>query len=1248
LRWRGRRAPPAQEVANASVGGDLYLIQNVAGGVSVNPGQPVRSRYLETVRRIAPDELIGRDAELAALAEFCAGSGDASYLWWRAPAWAGKSALMSWFVLHPPPRVRVVSFFVTARFAAQDGRSAFTDAVFEQLLDLLGQTRPAMFTEATREAHLLGALDDAAGICAERAERLVLLVDGLDEDRGVTSAPDAHSIASLLPARPPHGSRVVVAGRPQPPVPDDVPRDHPLRDARIIRPLRRSPAAAAIEGEARRELSRLLRGSRLQRDLLGLLTAADGGLSDADLAELTGTPAWELRDELGSVSGRTFTARPSALRPGGDPEVYLLGHEELRAIATERLGPEELGRYRQRLHRWADRYRRLDWPAQTPEYLLRGYFGMLRATGDLARMLSCATDTQRHDRMRDSIGGDADALDEVVTVQDLLLARPDPDLRAMMLLSVQRNTLGERNVNIPARLPALWADLGQPGRGANLAAAISEPDTQLEALTHLVAAVAAAGDRDLARQLADRGVALARGRDSRMAAHALAHLAVALAAQKDLDHATVVLGRITDRAVWADAAAGVAIRAAWAGEFDRAEAMARDITEPYERAMVVIELADAVADSGNRDRARHLAGRAERLLADITEHLRSQLLAALARVVRRAGQPQRARDLVDRAEALAHLVDYPRLRAETLTAVAVGLAGVGEVDRAIDLAGRDLDPDQRFEVLVRIAAVVLEAGDDERALALARDIGDPVVDAWVSTSLCLNASRRGEHDRAVALAEQAEAQLRRETDPERRVRGLADLVPVAARADPGRAAALTGEAETVATTIVDPRQRAESLTVLAERVARTGDHARALALARSAEAVARSILEPNWVMGQMANPTTPADAEIPAGSARTVLDLAEIAAHGFTNPVSRAAALAHLAVCLARIGNRQRAGDLIDRAIRVAGDAAEPYDRVLSLTALIRPLLVVAGRDRARIALVRAEALTAQLTDPDTVRRALIHVTEGAGRIGDSDRAAALSEHAEALLNDLPDPSRRAEQLVDLVTALAHPDHRARVRPLAHRAEALISDINHANTSAPVLAELAAALARTGAHEHARTLAGDAARTVVHAHPAVRAIVLTMLVTTLASMGDHEHADDLADEIEAIAEDYRIPDLTLGVLTRLVPAVIDNADHDRARRLGERIESLARDKGSAHERGRALTAVAAAYIGAMPAAAWLPGRRGDQQVLAARRMLAAALAAGPWIGCLDLLARVQPGLLTVDLTALAAAGDADGAVAAAG
>jgi hypothetical protein len=97
--------------------------------------------YREQVAEIAPrGGLLDRDAELRHMAEFCAGP--ESYWWWRAGAWAGKSALMSWFTLNSPPQVVVVPFFITARYGSQDDSLAFTMTVLRQLEELSGESLP--------------------------------------------------------------------------------------------------------------------------------------------------------------------------------------------------------------------------------------------------------------------------------------------------------------------------------------------------------------------------------------------------------------------------------------------------------------------------------------------------------------------------------------------------------------------------------------------------------------------------------------------------------------------------------------------------------------------------------------------------------------------------------------------------------------------------------------------------------------------------------------------------------------------------------------------------------------------------------------------------------------------------------------------------------------------------------------------------------------------------------------------------
>jgi hypothetical protein len=656
---------PGQQVIGTRVAGNLFQIQGVSGDVTVHAGPVVRSAYLEQVRRIAPPQLRDRDGELTALAAFCIEPDQGTYVWWRASAWAGKSALMSWFVLHPPPGVRVVSFFITARYKGQDDRVAFTDAVMEQLADMLGQPMPAYMTEATRETHLLGMLAEAAEGCHGRGERLVLVVDGLDEDRGVTTGPDAYSIAALLPARPPAGLAVAVASRPDPPIPEDVPDDHPLRDPGIVRELGRSHWAEVVRTDMQRELKRLLHGTQAEQDLLGLVAAAGGGLSAKDLAELASLPLFEVEENLNAVAGRTFSSRASRWQLGTAPPVYVLGHEELQGTATEYLGKERLNGYRERLHTWAKDHRQRGWPAETPEYLLRGYFRMLQGATDIPRLVACATDQARHDRMLDVTGGDTAAISEITDAQDVLLSLADPDLPAIARLAVHRISVTERNANIPAALPTVWAMAGHLERAEALAHAMTYLGERVEVLANVAQVASHAGYLDRARALAERAEVAAQAiTDPEQRALALTNLARTAAGTFGLDQAEALAQSITDAGQRALAFAGLAHMAVSMGDLDRAEAIARAVTYPREQAEALAEVAQASAGAGNLDRAEEIAQ------AIAEPDVQARISVDLTRVAAEAGDLDRARALAERAETAARAITDAGHQAEALADLA--------------------------------------------------------------------------------------------------------------------------------------------------------------------------------------------------------------------------------------------------------------------------------------------------------------------------------------------------------------------------------------------------------------------------------------------------------------------------------------------------------------------------------------------------------------------------------------------------
>jgi hypothetical protein len=125
--------------------------------------------------------LVARADELADLAAFC--HGPQRWRWIQADAFAGKTAVLATFVLHPPANVDVAACFL---------RRATGQATADYILDILCRQlavhaakpnyQPAMYLRE-RIDDFLDLLARAAHAGDQRGHRLLLVVDGLDEDQ---------------------------------------------------------------------------------------------------------------------------------------------------------------------------------------------------------------------------------------------------------------------------------------------------------------------------------------------------------------------------------------------------------------------------------------------------------------------------------------------------------------------------------------------------------------------------------------------------------------------------------------------------------------------------------------------------------------------------------------------------------------------------------------------------------------------------------------------------------------------------------------------------------------------------------------------------------------------------------------------------------------------------------------------------------------------------------------------------------
>ncbi|MEV6242481.1 hypothetical protein [Lentzea sp. NPDC051838] len=1000
---------------------------------------PARSYYREQISQTVQSPLLDRDAELAELAEFCTSSdeGAPAYWWWRAPKWSGKTALMRAFVLDPPAGVRVVSFFITARLLGHDTRTAFVDIVGEQLAEILAEPSPIALPLHMRDSNLMGLLARAAEECRERGERLVLLIDGLDEDRGTPHDHPAQgsSIAAALPMCPPAGMRIVVSGRPSPSLPSDVPAEHPLHNTAVLRPLDASPHAKVAKDRMLLELSHVLHAGQNEQDLLGLLTAAGGGLTAADLADLTSQAPGQVRRRLRGVLGRILETRGG--HPRRDAEVYLLGHEGLHAIATEEFGEQRLEQYRQHLHDWADRYREFGWPASTPTYLLAPYGQLLIELQDRERLVALALSPERHDQMFARYGNDAAAGWEILNAQELGARVAVPDLVTLGTLLIRRLGLAARSEQIPKDLSAAWARLGDFEKAEALARGYAAPAARGQALA-AVAAAAGAVDLELCRRLVADVEVIVNGLGEPSALVEVGIELVAALASLDLEaavHRAIEvendIRRVDDEYIEDTYRTELVRKCSEARLWDAAERFSLTIEDSYHKSVALDNLARDLAAAREWDRA----DRTVEHLEDARD--RGRVASVLCWELACAG-------LFDRSEETARRIEDPAWQEAALAEVAIIAAGnnmplaeslVEELSSLgwspaaahIELAKRVVSQAKLDVILSRwnshappkllaqLAGIVVPV---DRSIA--DDLADRAIEAWLSLpdderdrgwmDIVDAFAWSGMWDHAIHVARQ----LRRVAV---QARYLAWLAAYQATKDPAGARTTAIEAEDVARRTEDRQRRDKERSHLIDAMSATDKRDRGRpALTGFASAVfplpPEGQCDPEDLLHAITDyderfNTLIAACEACARAGRWD-DLARLADHAET-PLDRA----HIRVLVLAVVAQHDP----EAAARVASDSlhllrtSDDDDRPHVTSRLCEELLLVGMVDAAE-GIARNEPL------PLLGVRELASVAGARLRTAPS-RAARIADDAERIASEIADANKRAAALVALVVGLA-------------------------------------------------------------------------------------------------------------------------------------------------------------------------------------------------------------------------------------
>ncbi|MFD7032234.1 hypothetical protein ACFWAR_29815 [Streptomyces sp. NPDC059917] len=1120
----GERAIAVGGAIGLGVSGDGNRIR-IDGDVVIGrqPARP-RSAYWREIRHLAAvTRFEGRAEELAAMAAFAAApdgdggdrdpgdgaAGSRGYWRWLGPAWAGKTALMAQFALHPPDGVDVLAFFITARMTGRADRTAF-------LTTLQGQLRTYLQdgdVDCTAPGGFLDALARAADRARGAGRRLVLVVDGMDEDMGVPTAVGGQSIAACLPQVPPPGLRIVLAGRPHPPVPADV-RTGPLLTTAIDHPLTVSPAAQAVRADAERNLEALIASGGLGLELVGLTAAAGGGLSPADFADLTTASRRRVELVLGGSTGRAFQHRPAQWATDAEGRalpLYAFAHQDLLTGARDLLDPAELDAHRARIHAWAEGARAGAWPTTCPDYLLSGYPRLLHERADTARLTALATDRARHERLWQTTGTDSQAFSEIAAAFQLHLAAPDdPDLADCVRLAHRRESLQHTADVLPATVITTWARLGHLRRAITAATHRSHPPLT-PGQTLLGSILTAAGTTAEATEQvieAARALATPEAREG-----ALAEIAQALAAGSRWDDAIRVAASVTDPDQSAQAVTSIAVAMGAAGEHAAATGLARGVGDTELRAHALTSVARAMAEAGDHGGAAELARTIQG-----SEH-RATALTVIAWIVAEGG---------DHAGAvrLAGAIGDPGQRGRALSGIAVTMAEAGAYAPAVELAGTLGHPEQRAQAIRGIAVAMAESGEhDHEARELAHGIADPEHRAWALAEIARAMAAAGDHDGAVESA-------RTVGFPEQRAWALAEIARTMA------AVRETAGAVELARSLADPEQRAWALTGIARATAENGDRGAAVALARTiTDADARASAYEGIVTAaaRTGHDGARGGADHEASERVTAL---------VTDLVTDLNVLGRTAETMAEEGDAAAAERLAEVTARLAHGSAAAHQ--------LRLLAVAVG---AAAAVEPAVAL-------DTTGL-VAAVLGSAGAVSDHEQGAwALTDVAGALAE-----ADAMDAAVDLAAAITHAD--ARARAYEDVAVALAAKGRHAaaveltalisvpSWRARGTGRIAARMARQGKVGEALALAGALT------HPTRRQEARAGIALALAESGDRD---------AAVAH---VATLTLPVLqARTLASVARFVAADRERR--EEAFALVDSIPHAELRAEALAAVAVA------------------------------------------------------------------------
>lgn len=1087
----------------------------------------------ERVRQIArrTSSLEGRKTELARLTEFSQSS--STYQWWIGAPWAGKTALAAFFASHPPSGIDVVAFFISRSEGAQTRQ--FQQAVCDQLASILDEPCPQWADQGA----LIALWNRAVEQAESTGRHLLLLVDGLDEND------ELPPIAALLPSDVGPYAHVLVLSRHEPPIPDQVVPEHPLRDQercpRIM--LSSSPHARLLRQRAVADLSSQLRIDIQARHMFGLLAAA-GPLSADEAATVLDIH----RIGKADIDRITHSAAGRALRIS-QPNVrkrYAFAHDVLRAVTIDELGTSAINNYRSLVHEWADSLADSQWPIETPDYLLEIYPTVLSTSREIRRLTALPT-PERLKLWRNRQGHDAGAVRELEMALDALVDDDSPDVGIACALALRLQALRDLVSNLPPEIAEGWAALGHWDRAYHIAYSLRSDLDRQSSWAKLAIVAIQANEFERATDVAEQI------KDPSSRAKVLARLASAVAydgqierAQSLLDRAEEAAADITDRDIRDRVLTVIASASADANDDERVNRLSRDIQLTFSSSEVQASYAASLAKRGDLLEAYYIAAE----IADVVPS--AAAVANTAVIAHQIGDYKFADRAFGDAVELARSVSDWAESQDALSAIAAALARSGRVEEMRAILETVDSP--RAGDLAHIAIALSSAGKYDISLGIINRVTSPNVLARAKSEIAARMMQSGNVERASELFDEAKAATDRIRETYDRINILAEIAVVAADfGDSEHSVSFLDDAERAAKASRQPN-RAGFLASVALASARAGDVGRAQALLNTLELSEQLDSSKDYPDGLL-NDIATAAAEAGRWSE------AEHVMACITDSKERQWALVNLAAVAARYNDSDRTDELASRlsspqmrmwviakiAVEIAGTGrfTEALRRVGQLEVrdvkswtLTRIAVTAGGLGD----LTMVQEVVGYLHDPGQTILAMVEAAKSARDCGKHRCALALLPDIASHVDFLPEFDRRAWVYAEIASIaaslgsprnaqvwltrgkeigrqIADPAVRNRILSRAILAEActfgigsageLIKVIRGQESGAWLWSDLVVGLAHTVEVEYALDICH------VIEDPLARAAALAAIAAAVAARGDLSLAGQLVDEAES-------------------------------------------------------------------------------------------------------------------------------------